>query len=75
MGHYPPPATNGREICLYLHLRNDVWLFLRLGAKKMVLPALRGICMTYINPNTSAPGYARDCHVPPFAYSRPSRAR
>ena len=49
MGHYPPSATNSRECCLYLRLRNEDWLFLRLGAKEMVLPALRGICMTYIN--------------------------
>jgi hypothetical protein len=33
---------------------HGLWLFLRLGAKKMVQPALRGIRMTYIN-STATP--------------------
>jgi hypothetical protein len=75
MGHSPPTATNREVCCLYLHLRNDVWLFLRLGAKEMVLPALRGICMTYINPSLQRPDTLHDCHVPSPAYSRRSRNR
>jgi hypothetical protein len=49
MGRYPLMAANSTVFCLYLHLRYDVWLYLRLEAMEMVLPALRGITMTYIN--------------------------
>jgi hypothetical protein len=49
MGRYPLIAANSTVFCLYLHLRYDVWLYLRLGAIKMVHLALRGITMTYIN--------------------------
>jgi hypothetical protein len=49
MGRYPLMAANSTVFCLYLHLKYDVWLYLRLEAMEMVLPALRGITMTYIN--------------------------
>jgi hypothetical protein len=49
MGRYPPLAANSTVFCLYLHLRYECWLFLRLEATTMVRPVLRGILMTYIN--------------------------
>ena len=65
-GKRAPPhraAANRGGFWLYLRLRNVVWLFLRLGGSEMARPALRGIRMTYINPETFSPGYARDSHV------------
>lgn len=49
MGRYPPIAANERYLMLVPALKERGWLFLRLGAKRMVQPALRGILMTYIN--------------------------